>query len=102
MEQFLSGTRDILSPLIKRFSGADIMEKLSGSILAMATRQLVADHFIPLYLFIYASVCIFAYIKCGLCAFVDHLPAGAVRSGYSSLCAAQEILPSGRPAQEAV
>uniref|UniRef100_A0A8C1I2V1 Zinc finger ZZ-type and EF-hand domain containing 1 n=1 Tax=Cyprinus carpio carpio TaxID=630221 RepID=A0A8C1I2V1_CYPCA len=41
VEQFLSGTRDILSPLIKRFSGADIIEKLSGSILAMATRQLV-------------------------------------------------------------
>uniref|UniRef100_A0A673GTN3 Zinc finger ZZ-type and EF-hand domain-containing protein 1-like n=1 Tax=Sinocyclocheilus rhinocerous TaxID=307959 RepID=A0A673GTN3_9TELE len=40
VEQFLSGTRDILSPLIKRFSGADIIEKLSGSILAMATRQL--------------------------------------------------------------
>uniref|UniRef100_A0A672LP28 Zinc finger ZZ-type and EF-hand domain containing 1 n=1 Tax=Sinocyclocheilus grahami TaxID=75366 RepID=A0A672LP28_SINGR len=42
VEQFLSGTRDILSPLIKLFSGADIIEKLSGSILAMATRQLVA------------------------------------------------------------
>uniref|UniRef100_A0A673IS37 Zinc finger ZZ-type and EF-hand domain-containing protein 1-like n=1 Tax=Sinocyclocheilus rhinocerous TaxID=307959 RepID=A0A673IS37_9TELE len=41
VEQFLSGTRDILSLLIKRFSGVDIMEKLSGSILAMATRQLV-------------------------------------------------------------
>uniref|UniRef100_A0A8C2A9F1 Zinc finger, ZZ-type with EF hand domain 1 n=1 Tax=Cyprinus carpio TaxID=7962 RepID=A0A8C2A9F1_CYPCA len=41
VEQFLSGTRDILSPLIKRFSGAGIIEKLSGSILAMATRQLV-------------------------------------------------------------
>ncbi|XDV20765.1 hypothetical protein PO909_026027 [Leuciscus waleckii] len=40
VEQFLSGTKDILSPLIKRFSGADIMEKLSGSILAMAARQL--------------------------------------------------------------
>ncbi|XP_077096835.1 zinc finger ZZ-type and EF-hand domain-containing protein 1 isoform X2 [Siphateles boraxobius] len=40
VEQFLSGTKDILSPLIKRFSGPDIMEKLSGSILAMAARQL--------------------------------------------------------------
>ncbi|XP_056313919.1 zinc finger ZZ-type and EF-hand domain-containing protein 1 [Danio aesculapii] len=40
VEQFLSGTRDILIPLTKSFSGADIMKKLSGSILAMATRQL--------------------------------------------------------------
>ncbi|XP_056603284.1 zinc finger ZZ-type and EF-hand domain-containing protein 1 isoform X1 [Triplophysa dalaica] len=40
VEQFLDGTRNILSSLINRFSGADITEKLSGSILAMATRQL--------------------------------------------------------------
>nr|XP_055055394.1 zinc finger ZZ-type and EF-hand domain-containing protein 1 isoform X3 [Misgurnus anguillicaudatus] len=40
VEQFLAGTRDLLGSLIKRFSGADIMEKLSGSIIAMATRQL--------------------------------------------------------------
>ncbi|XP_051521186.1 zinc finger ZZ-type and EF-hand domain-containing protein 1-like isoform X1 [Myxocyprinus asiaticus] len=40
VEQFLVGTRDILSSLMNRFSGADIMDKLSKSILAMATRQL--------------------------------------------------------------
>lgn len=33
---------------------------------------------------------------------LDNLPAGAVCSGYPSLCAAQEILSSGRPAQEVV
>lgn len=105
MEQFLSGTTDILSPLIKCFSGVDIIEKLSGSILAMATRQLVADHFIPLNIiihsFIYTSVCMHVLsVDCVL--FLDNLPSGAVCSGYSSLCAAQEILSSGRPAQEAV
>ncbi|XP_051981297.1 zinc finger ZZ-type and EF-hand domain-containing protein 1-like isoform X2 [Xyrauchen texanus] len=40
VEQFLVGTRDILSSLINRFSGADIMDKLSKSILAITTRQL--------------------------------------------------------------
>ncbi|TRY99292.1 hypothetical protein DNTS_003987 [Danionella cerebrum] len=40
VERFLSGTIDIMSPLTKSFSGADIMKKLTGSILAMATRQL--------------------------------------------------------------
>ncbi len=49
---------------------------------------------------IYASVCIYVLsVECVL--LLDNLPAGAVCSGYSSLCAAQEILSSGRPAQEA-
>jgi len=78
VEQFLSGTKDILSPLVKRFSGADIMEKLSGSILAMAARQLVAHHYLSisisvsislslslslsLYLFIYPVINVSVYM----------------------------------------
>ncbi|XP_036379295.1 zinc finger ZZ-type and EF-hand domain-containing protein 1 isoform X2 [Megalops cyprinoides] len=40
VDRFLAGTQDILVSLLEKYSGAEIMEKLSSSILAMATRQL--------------------------------------------------------------
>ncbi len=61
VEQFLSGTTEILSPLIKRFSGADIIEKLHSSILAMATRQLVADRNPTIYYYEFMLLFVFMY-----------------------------------------
>uniref|UniRef100_A0AAY4E5U1 Zinc finger ZZ-type and EF-hand domain-containing protein 1 n=1 Tax=Denticeps clupeoides TaxID=299321 RepID=A0AAY4E5U1_9TELE len=40
VEQFLGGTRAILTSLLERFGSSDVVEKLSGSIMAISTRQL--------------------------------------------------------------
>ncbi|XP_066551309.1 zinc finger ZZ-type and EF-hand domain-containing protein 1 isoform X2 [Amia ocellicauda] len=40
VDRFLSGTQTILCSLLETYTGVQIMEKLSNSILAMATRQL--------------------------------------------------------------
>ncbi|KAM6970616.1 zinc finger ZZ-type and EF-hand domain-containing protein 1 [Aplochiton taeniatus] len=41
VDQFLGSTKAVLGSLLERYSGAEITEKLSGSILASATRQLM-------------------------------------------------------------
>ena len=46
MSQFLSSAKAVLGGLLERHSGAQITEKLSRSILAITTRQLVTSHFL--------------------------------------------------------
>ncbi|XP_076130954.1 zinc finger ZZ-type and EF-hand domain-containing protein 1 isoform X1 [Alosa pseudoharengus] len=41
VHQFLSGARTMLTSLLQRHSTTELMEKLSGSIMAIATRQLI-------------------------------------------------------------
>ncbi|XP_048874070.1 zinc finger ZZ-type and EF-hand domain-containing protein 1 [Brienomyrus brachyistius] len=41
VDRFLSGVQDIMTSLLEKYTGAEIMEKLSPSILAMVTRQLI-------------------------------------------------------------
>lgn len=43
MGQFLSNIRTILQSLLSKYSGKTIVEKISSSVFAMATRQLVSD-----------------------------------------------------------
>lgn len=42
--QFLSNIRTILQSLLSQYSGKTIVEKISNSVFAMATRQLVSEH----------------------------------------------------------
>lgn len=42
MGQFLSNIRTILQSLLSQYSGKTIVEKISNSVFAMATRQLVS------------------------------------------------------------
>lgn len=44
VDQFLGSTKTVLGGLLQRYSGAEITDKLNGSILAMATRQMVHSH----------------------------------------------------------
>lgn len=44
MGQFLSNIRTILQSLLSQYSGKTIVEKISNSVFAMATRQLVSEH----------------------------------------------------------
>lgn len=41
VDQFLGSTKTVLGGLLQRYSGAEITDKLNGSILAMATRQMM-------------------------------------------------------------
>ncbi|XP_031428595.1 zinc finger ZZ-type and EF-hand domain-containing protein 1, partial [Clupea harengus] len=41
VHQFLSGAHTMLTSLLQRYSSTELMEKLSGSIMAIATRQLI-------------------------------------------------------------
>lgn len=44
MGQFLTNVRMILQSLLSQYSGKTIVEKISNSVFAMATRQLVSEY----------------------------------------------------------
>ena len=60
VNQFLGSAQGALASLLERYSGAEITEKLSSSILATVTRQLVTRSSIPS--FIYPSIPLLCFL----------------------------------------
>lgn len=85
VDQFLGSVKAILGSLLEKYTPAEIMDKLRGSILATVFRQLVIHSFLCLQL---PSCTIIKSPLKSLVVLADDFTPGAVLSGHPSQRAA--------------
>lgn len=104
MDQFLGSIKATLGSLLERYTGAEITDKLGGSILATLFRQQVLHSCCDLnrVVLVFPSYLIIHLTTISLMALTDHFGSGAVLSGHPSQFTAEELLFYGGAAQKSI